>query len=64
MIQKLVDILDEINDVERKDEVYDEILQIYDATNHSDPKEVKASYTRIKAMVELCLRDFNINYNI
>jgi len=64
MIQKLVNILDEINDVERKDEAYDEILQIYDSTNHSDPKEVKTSYTRIKVMVELCLRDFNINYNI
>jgi len=60
MIQKHVDILYEINDVERKDDVYDEIVQIYNATNHSDPKEVKTSYTRIKAMVEPCLRDFNI----
>jgi len=64
MIQKLVDILDERNDVKRKDEVYDKILQIYDATNHSDPKEVEALCTKIKAMVEMCLRDFNINYNI
>jgi hypothetical protein len=62
MIQKLVNILDEINDDERKDEVFNEILSIYDATNHSDPNQVKTSYTRIKAMVETCLRDFNINY--
>ncbi|AES97687.1 hypothetical protein MTR_5g058360 [Medicago truncatula] len=61
MIQKLVDILDKINNIERKDEVYEEILQIYDTTNHSDPKEVKASYTRIKAMIEPCLRNFNIS---
>jgi len=64
MIQKLVNMLDEINDDERKDEVFNEILGIYDATNLSDPNEVKTSYTRIKAMVETCLRDFNINYNI
>ena len=57
-------MLDEINDDERKDEVFNEILGIYDATNLSDPNEVKTSYTRIKAMVETCLRDFNINYNI
>jgi len=64
MIQKLINILAEINNEERKDEVFDEILRIYDATNDSDPNEVKTSYTRIKAMVETCLRDFNINYDL
>lgn len=64
LIQKLIDMLDQVYDVERKEEVYNEILRLYDATDHSDLTDVKTSYTKIKAMVKQCLRDFYINDDI
>ena len=64
LIQKLIDMLDQVYDVERKEEVYNEISKLYNETDHSDPMEVKTSYTKIKAMVKQCLRDFYINHDI